>query len=89
MFYAECSSMDTANNRTQWSFPNFLNRDFIQVNVIWIGYVGIADVFWNQYRLIIGDRKAHCALTVIANIASLKMYYFNKYIKTLCILLHI
>ena len=48
---------------------------------MWIGYVGIANVFWNQYRLIIGDRKAHCALTVIANIASLKMYYFNKYIK--------
>ena len=47
---------------------------------MWIGYVGIADVFWNQYRLIVGDRKAHCALTVIANIASLKMYYFNKYI---------
>ena len=87
MFHAEWSSMDTANNRTQWSFPNISKRDFIQVNVMWIGYVCIADVFWNQYRLIIGDRKAHYALTVIANIASLKMYYLNKYIKTLCILL--
>ena len=48
---------------------------------MWIGHVGIADVFWHQDRLIIGDRNAHRALTVITIIVSLKMYYFNKYTK--------
>ena len=73
--------MDTSKIilRTQWSFHRFSNRNFIQINVTWIGYAGIADVFCHQDSLIIRDRNAHRALTVIAIIVSHKMYYFNKY----------